>query len=74
VTIGGKVLAFMAFDVLSLQVEESGFGNCIQSLTTWSRVLLEKLMVTHLVKKFPVFYGTRRFITIFTRDRHWSLS
>jgi len=27
-------------------------------LTPWSRVLLEKL-----VKKFPAFYGTRRFIT-----------
>jgi hypothetical protein len=31
----------------------------------WSRVL-EKLMVTQLVKKFPAFYGIRRFITVFT--------
>jgi hypothetical protein len=38
----------------------------------WSR-LLEKLIVTQLVKKFLVFYGTRRFITVFTRARHWSL-
>ena len=29
----------------------------------WSRVLLEKLTVSQLVKKFPAFYGTRRFIT-----------
>jgi hypothetical protein len=24
-------------------------------------------------EKFPTFYGTRRFITVFTRARHWSL-
>jgi hypothetical protein len=35
-----------------------------------SRVLLEKLMVTQLVKKFPAFYGTRRFITVFTIVRN----
>jgi hypothetical protein len=43
-------------------------------LTPLSRVLLEKLTVTQLVKKFPTFYGTRRFITVFTRTRQWSLS
>jgi hypothetical protein len=36
------------------------------ALTPRSRVLLEKLTVTQLVKKFPSFYGTRRFITVFT--------
>jgi len=39
-------------------------------LTPWSRVLLEKLRVTQLVKK----YGIRMFIFVFTRARHWSLS
>jgi hypothetical protein len=29
----------------------------------WSRVLLEKLTGFQLVKKFPVVYGTRKFIT-----------
>jgi hypothetical protein len=43
-------------------------------LTTWSRRLLEKLTVSKLVKKFPAFYGTRRFITAFKRARHLSLS
>jgi hypothetical protein len=33
------------------------------SLTPWSRVLLEKLSGSQLVKKFPTFYGTQRFIT-----------
>jgi len=42
-------------------------------ITKWSTVLLEKLVVTHKVKKFPAFYGTRRFITVFTRSPHWSL-
>ena len=43
-------------------------------LTPWSRVLLEKLTGSQLVKKFPAFYGTRRFITTFTSARHLSLS
>jgi len=30
------------------------------------RVLLEKLKALQLVKKFPAFYGTRMFITVFT--------
>jgi hypothetical protein len=39
----------------------------------WSRVLPEKLKRPEL-KKFPAFYGTRRFITAFTRACHLSLS
>jgi len=31
-------------------------------LTSWCRVLLEKLNELQLVKKFPAFHGTRRFI------------
>jgi hypothetical protein len=37
-------------------------------ITPWSRVLVEKLIVTQLVKKFTVFYGIRRFVAVFTRD------
>jgi len=43
-------------------------------LTPSTRVLLEKLTGLQLVKKFPAFYGTRRFITAFTTARHLSLS
>ena len=43
-------------------------------LTPRCRVLLEKLTDLQLVKKFPAFYGTRRFITAFTSARHLSLS
>ena len=34
-------------------------------LTARSRVLFEKLTGSQLVKKFPAFYGTRKFITEF---------
>ena len=44
-------------------------------LTPWSRVLLEKLASLQLVKKFPAFFGTRRFLTALTTSaRHLSLS
>ena len=44
------------------------------SLTPLCRVLLEKLTGLQLVKKFPAFHGTRRFITALTSVRHLSLS
>jgi hypothetical protein len=42
-------------------------------LTPWSTVIPEKPTDPHLVKKFPAFYGIRRFITAFTRARHLSI-
>jgi hypothetical protein len=56
------------------RVAKAFFSFYTQRLTTWSRGLLEKLTVSELVRKFPVFYGTWRFITAFTRARHLSLS
>jgi len=48
------------------------------SLTPWSKILLGKLRVTQLVKKFPAFYGTRRSITVSIRagdlERYKTLS
>jgi len=46
---------------------ERGSNSC-------SGILLEKITVTQVVKKFPAFYLTRKFITVFTWARHWSLS
>ena len=43
-------------------------------LTPWCRVLLEKLTGLQLVKKFPAFHGTRRFITALTSVRQLSVS
>ena len=48
--------------------------STLHLLTPWCRVLLEKLTGLQLVKKFPAFYGTRRFITTLTSVRHLSLS
>jgi hypothetical protein len=42
--------------------------------TPWSRVLLEKLTGPQLVKKFPAFYVTWRFITALTRASYLFLS
>ena len=44
------------------------------ALTSWSRVLLEKLTSSQPVKKFPTLYGTQRFITAFTSACHLSVS
>jgi len=43
-------------------------------LTPCSRVLLEKLTGSQLVKKFHAFYGTQRFIAAFISALHLSLS
>ena len=43
-------------------------------VTPWSRVLLEKLTGSQLVKKFPALYETRSFINAFTSARQLSLS
>jgi hypothetical protein len=46
-----------------------------QSLAhSWSWALFEKLLIVRPLKKFPAFYGTQRFITVFTRAIHWYLS
>ena len=42
--------------------------------TSLSTVLLENLTGFQLVKKFPTFYGTQKFITAFTNAHHLSLS
>jgi hypothetical protein len=46
---------------------------CTEQLTKGSRVLLEKLTVDQLAKKFLAFYGTPCLITVFTTARHWYL-
>ena len=50
------------------------FTYCaVYLLIPWRRVL-ERLTGTKQIKKFPAFYGTRKFITEFTTARHLSLS
>ena len=42
--------------------------------TPCRRILIDQLTVLWLVNKFPAFYGNQRFITIFTKACHLSLS
>jgi hypothetical protein len=42
--------------------------------TPWSRVHLEKLIGSQLVKHFPAMYETPKLITAFTGVRHLSVS
>jgi hypothetical protein len=53
---------------------EISFLKFAYLIIPWSRVLLEKLSVFQLVKKFPAIFGTRKFITAITSARHLSLS
>jgi hypothetical protein len=59
---------------------EHMISNLIQSnvsidiRTVWSRVLLERLTSSKLVKKFPIFYRNWWFINVFTGAHHLSLS
>lgn len=43
-------------------------------LSPWNTVLLQKLTVTQVSKKFLVLYATWRCITVIARAPHWSLS
>jgi hypothetical protein len=56
-----------------------GSNKCILTylltylLTPWFKTLFENLIVNQPDKKY-FFYGTQRFITVFTKARHWTLS
>jgi hypothetical protein len=43
-------------------------------LITLSWAILEKPPIVQPLKNFPAFYENRRFITVFTKYLHWSLS
>jgi hypothetical protein len=67
---------FPALSTLSLEGRSwPPAGHAISEwLTAWSWVLLETLTVAQLAQNSYFFHGARRFITVFTRTRHWSLS
>ena len=65
----------MSFSNLEIDIFRTQANNLTTySLTPCSTILLEKLTVSQLIKKFPAFYGTRMFITAITSARHLSLS
>ena len=68
-------LTFFLFFVHKIYEQNKDRGGSKRYLLTpWCRVLLEKLTGLQLVKKFPAFHGTQRFITALTSVRHLSLS
>jgi len=69
--IGFLCIGTQSLNLLPSQLVRSSLLSCLH--IAWSRVL-EKLTGFQLVKKFPAFYGTRRFITAFTSVRHLHLS
>ena len=68
-----KCIVWRAYQIFASHLVAS-LPNRLYLLTPWCRVLLEKLTGLQLVKKFPAFYGTWRFVTILTSVRHLSLS
>jgi hypothetical protein len=62
-----------------LKKKEDGYSGTLHLLTSfthslthsWSWALLEKRSIVQLLKNFPAFYGTWRFITVFIRALHW---
>jgi hypothetical protein len=68
------MIMILSEQLLNVPGVNDGGGEELKSLTTWSWAFLEKPPVTQLFKNFPAFYGTLRFITLFTKALHWSLS
>jgi hypothetical protein len=70
-TNGMVMTAFFWFCLMSLRLFRVQWQNDFE-WNILSKVLLEKLTVAHLLKKL-LYAATRRFITVFTTARHWSL-
>jgi len=65
---------FRQYNSLTCMQGAFTIGLVVLHFTPRSRILLEKLLGSQLVKKWPAFYGTQRVITAFTRAHHLSLS
>jgi hypothetical protein len=55
--------------LLLKEVTRNYLGQC-PNYSRWNRLHGANAL---LVKEFSALYGTRRFITVFTRARHWSI-
>ena len=69
-----KILIIIIIIIIIIQTRSVLTYLLTYLLTPRSRILLEKLTGFQLVKKFPAFYETRRFITAVTSAPHLSLS
>jgi hypothetical protein len=60
------------FSIMLVGLYSHSLTHSLTHSLSWG--LLENLPIVQLLKNFPAFCGTRRFITVFTRALHWSLS
>jgi len=79
ITVALKILHIEYYFLIPLRFYISKTVNTHLLILTYllipcSTVLLQKLTSSQLVKKFPAFYGTLRFITAFTCVCHLSLT
>jgi hypothetical protein len=66
------VWSWIRYDLMASSTRTNAIA--IDLLTPWSGALLETPTGSQLLKKFPAFYGIWKFIVLFTRARHLSLS
>ena len=66
-----RLRSLHAVDRTVTLIDTTAYDSTVHTylLTPWCRVFLEKLTGLQLVKKFPSFHGTRRFITALTSVR-----
>jgi hypothetical protein len=64
----------MIYELVGIWKKNFVYFIITNRLTSRSWALLEKPPIVQLLKNCPSFYGTQRFITVFTRAIHWSLS
>ena len=70
----GRFLSVFITQILAHILSQiNSVHNLTPLLTPHSRDIVQKLIVRQLVKKFPEYYGIRRFFTVFTRARHLSI-
>jgi hypothetical protein len=61
--------------IYCLQVGAEGRrGKCVAMTARTRESVFNRQQLLRYLNKIPAFYGTRRFITVSTRARHWSLS
>jgi hypothetical protein len=68
-----KILVLVFISSHSILCQINPASNITYLFFQWSTVL-QKLTRSQLVRQFPAFSGTRRFITAFTKARQLSLS
>jgi hypothetical protein len=57
-----------------LWASKASYRDGFTFFVVWNWIFLEERRAVQPLKKFPTFYGTRRFIIVFTRTLHWLLS